>query len=821
MGTGVKALRSPQASPPSTALPSQAAAASANARTLPTTGMRGGLGRTLLTAFLALTIMPFALIGWYVVVQNRSNLQVEATSKLQLMATLKAENLESWLLDRADLFRAVVEAIPEAAALAEDADEGALWVAVQGKIPELHGVVWLRGRSQQVWGECALPAPQATLPCEQPLAETRAASVSAAAPSSVPIVFPGVADAETLVLCFDPVVLMQNLQHDLMMGNTGPNVYLVRDGRVWLTADSQSTSSVLPKGACMTLADQSPSSAWYSNATSTPVVGAYFPLSELDVGILVEQEQREVLASTELIAATLIGGLLSVALLTTVISAFVIRQITRPVIRLTESALEMAEGNMEQHVPVVSRDEIGILTYVFNQMAGELKSLYEDLEAKVVARTQLLQKANYQIQRRAIQLEASLEVSQAVTSIRDPEALLERVAERIRERFSYVAVAVYLVNPGGAEARLHAASPEAASWPQVAVTGDGTVVGKALRKGNSQVINELLDEEVPEWYRRILSHVGIPMRMEQQALGVLAVRSAEHEGLQVDDVKVLEHLANQVAIALVNARAYERERQAAQQFEDNEAFKARFLANMSQELRGPLNSILGFSRLMLKGFDGPLSEEQAADVQRIHGNSEHLLDLINDILAISEIQAGLLDLKSQVVNLRDVITSVLPTASALVRGKDVQLTQDIAQDLASVQGDPDRIRQVLINLLTNAAKFTERGEIAIRAWSDDEMAYVSVRDTGVGIDPKDRERILAGFEKVCPPERLPFREWESCVDGSVEAAPSDGAPSGVGVGLALCKEFVELHGGQLWLDSDLGKGSTFTFSIPIASTKEG
>jgi signal transduction histidine kinase len=788
---------------------SQAATASANTRTLPTTGMRGGLGRTLLTSFLALTIMPFALIGWYVVAQNRSNLQIEAANKLQLIATLKAENLESWLLDRAVLFRSVAESVSESAGVGYNAlseDEGALWTSVQGKIPELHGAGWSHGATQRVWGECALPEPHVTLSCDQPLSGSSIAAGAATGAAYVPIVFSQ--DAETLVLCFDPVALMQNLQRDLMVGDTG-QVYLVRDGSIRLTGYSRGGSSALPVGACVPLVGQTPSSAWYSNATSIPVVGAFSPLLGMDVGVLVEQEQSEILASTDLIAATFIGGLLSVALLTTVISAFVIRQITRPVIRLTESALEVAEGNMEQHVPVVSRDEIGILTYVFNQMASELKSLYEDLEAKVVARTQLLQKANYQIQRRAIQLEASLEVSQAVTSIRDPKALLERVAERIRDRFSYVSVAVYLVNPGGAEARLHAASSESASWPEVVVTGDGTVMGRVLRKGSSQIINELLDEDGPEWYRRILSHVGVPMHMERRALGVLAVRSAEHEGLQVDDVKVLEHLANQVAIALVNARAYERERQAAQQLEDNEAFKARFLANMSQELRGPLNSILGFSRLMLKGFDGTLSEEQAADIQRIHGNSEHLLDLINDILAISEIQAGLLDLKSHAVNLQDVLTSVLPTASALIRGKDVQLTQDIAPNLALVRGDPDRIRQVFIHLLTNAAKFTERGEIAIRLWSDDEMAYVSVRDTGVGIDAKDRERIFAGFEKVCPP----VQESGNCADDSAEILP----PSGAGLGLALCKEFVELHGGQIWLDSELGKGSTFTFSIPIAS----
>ncbi len=803
MGTGIKVLASPKASPPAMTSAVQAGSTHANVRALPTTGMRGGLGRTLLTAFLALTIMPFALIGWYVVEQNRINLQLEAARKLQLIAALKAENLESWLQDRALLFRSVVETAPGMALSLETRD--VFWTSVQEKIPELSGAIWLRGATQQIWGKCVLPKPQPVMPCDQ--LSSKPGDVTSTAGDATYFAITFRQASETIVLCFDPASLMQGLQLDLAVGRTG-QAYLVREGRVRLTDQWTEGSAALAAGACVSLASQDTSSAWYDNVAGVPVVGAYSPIKGIDVGILVEQAQSEVLASTERIAATLIGGLLSVALLTTVISAFVIRQITRPVTRLTESALEMAEGNMEQHVPVVSRDEIGILTYVFNQMAGELKSLYEDLEAKVVARTQLLQKANYQIQRRAIQLEASLEVSQAVTSIRDPGPLLERVADRIRDRFSYVSVAVYLVDPGGAEARLHAASPADVVWPAFVRAGDGTVMDRVLRKGSSQVINEILDEEGPEWYRRIISHVGTPLLMEQRVMGILAVRSAEYEGLQMDDVKVLEHLANQVAIALQNARAYERERQAMQQFEDNEAFKARFLANMSHELRGPLNSILGFSRLMLKGLDGPLTDEQKADVQRIHVNSQHLLDLINDILTISEIQAGLLDLKFQVVDLQELLVSVLPTASALIRGKEVQLTHDIAPGLAKARGDPDRIRQVLLHLLSNAAKFTERGEIAIRAWSDDEMAYVSVRDTGMGIDPKDRERIFTGFEKL----GLPVLEGAYGMD-----LHADGLlPPSAGVGLTLCKEFIELHGGQIWLDSEVGKGSAFTFSIPIA-----
>lgn len=782
MGTGIKTVASHTASAP------QLTSLSNAARAIPTTGMRGGLGRTLLTAFLMLTITPLALIGWYVVEQNRSNLQLEAANKLQLVATLKAENLEAWLWERVRVWRTLMEI----ASVTETAPSFS-WAFLQQQVPELDGVIWTRGAVSQIWGRCAQPAALSAAPCVDILPE--------ATDTLAPIVF--TQGAETLVLCFDATALMRSLQLDLTLGQTG-HIYLVRGGRVWLADQWVTATPALAPGTCVTLADAQPRSGWYRNALNIPVVGAYFPLAGLDIGVLVEQEQAEILASTEHIAATLIGGLLAVALLTTIISAFVIRQITRPVIRLTESALEMASGNLAQHVPVASRDEIGILTYVFNQMALELKSLYEDLEAKVVARTQLLQKANYQIQRRALQLEASLEVSQAITSIRDPEALLERVADRIRDRFSYVSVAVYLVAPGGAEARLHAASPAAAVWPAFVHTGDGTVVERALRRGRSQIVNEAL-EEGSEWYRRILSHVAIPLRMETRVLGVLAVRSAEHEGIQVDDLKVLEHLGNQVAIALENARAYERERLAAQQLEENEAFKARFLANMSHELRGPLNSILGFSRLMLKGFDGPLSEEQAADLQRIYANSQHLLGLINDILTISELRAGLLDLEFQTVDVRDLLMSVLPTASALIRGKEVVLIQQIPPQLPAIRGDPERIRQVLLHLLTNAAKFTHHGEITLRAWADEELVYVSIRDTGVGIHPKDRARIFAGFEKATADAAAPESE-----------AGSPPLGQGVGLGLALCKEFVELHGGQIWLDSEVGKGSTFTFSLPIA-----
>jgi signal transduction histidine kinase len=282
--------------------------------------------------------------------------------------------------------------------------------------------------------------------------------------------------------------------------------------------------------------------------------------------------------------------------------------------------------------------------------------------------------------------------------------------------------------------------------------------------------------------------------MADRTVGVVAVVTTAHEGIQHDELEVLEGLANQVTIALENARAYERECVAMQQMEAAEAFKSRFLGNMSRELREPLNTVIGFSRLLIKGIDGPLNARQLEDLEQIHNDSQSLLFRINDILSISQIQAGLMALSLQSVNLAEILAGVMPTASALVRGRDIALRQEIPEDLPNLYADPARLRQIFVHLLNNAAKFTEEGEIVIRAWNSEDEVYVNVSDTGIGIPIEDRERIFAHFEKGHDHE--------------------PGARRGVGLGLALCREYIELHGGRIWVDSEVGVGSTFTFSIP-------
>jgi len=761
-------------------------------RSVPTTGMRGGLGRTLLTAFLILTILPLALTVGYAAQQNRQNLQQEVERRLLALATLKGEALRQWFNDLESLFLVSIS-------LDGGCSGGSYekwWEALTQQLPDLMGVVVWDQDKFPLWSAGHCPAdlnqisPTVSNSTSSP--STQFAIFHPDAIISLSIAYQN----QTFVFCLDNTAIEQVIQYDGLIGSTG-QVYLVYQSCIWSVDEvcSQLAPVDLPPGRS--------GSRIYTNHEGVEVVGAYYPLTDLGIGILVEQGQSETWESTDRMAATFIALVLVVALVTTTIAAIVIRQITRPVIQLTESALAMAEGDLDQHLQVTSRDEIGILTYVFNEMATELKSLYEDLEAKVAERTQKLQHANYQIQRRALHLQASQEVSQAITSVRDPASLLNQVTDLIRDRFVYASVAVYMVEPGGGAARLRASSPkirkdqpgngtESASWSEYVYAGDGSVVERAIRKRIPQVRSQETHEEV-EWYRRTLSRVAVPLQMSERVIGAVAVLSTEREGIQNDELEVLELLANQVAIAVENARAYERERAVAQQLEEAEAFKARFLANMSHALREPLNTIIGFSRLMIKGIDGPLSNQQLQDMEQIYSDSQRLLFLINDILAISQIQAGLMELKFQPTKLQDVVTGVMPTAGALVRGKDVELIQDIPEDLPLLRIDPTRIRQVLVHLLNNAAKFTERGTIVLRAWYSEDQVYVSVSDSGVGITPEELERVFVRFDR-----------------GLTRKSRQQGA----GLGLALSKEFVEMHGGRIWAQSKVGEGSTFTFSLP-------
>jgi len=758
---------------------------------VPGVGMRGGLGRTILTAFLVLAIVPLSVVSWYASTRHRQNIQEEVTGKLVTIAALKEAQMTRWLEEQTSIldapdFQATVlqvtgrgpgEIRSTLATLASQSgfeDLGLL--GPQGRVE------WAGDASWEGTG-VVLPSGPDSLAVQVSLNPSRQGEIVLTRPLNSPR-WPYVAARLT------EEGLAHILEERAGLGDTGEAYVVDR----WGIACPQNRRVAGPAIEAA-LAGQD-GQGLYENYDGTPVIGVYRWLPALGLALIVEQTQEEAFAGNEAVTTAVIAATLGVAIATAAIAAVVTRQITRPVVRLTESALRIAAGDLSQRVDITSRDEIGILAQVFNQMAAELEALYNDLEAKVAERTRLLQQANYQIQRRAIQLQASLEVGQAVTSILDPDALLDHVVRVVRDCFYYSYVAVYTADDSGQGLVLRASAGEADPFHGSYVSGESIgAVGRAFRDGQAVLESRPVSIKVgpPISYAR--AEAALPLRLGDRVLGVMDVQSTQPEAFDQDDVSVLQNVANQVAIALENARAYALEREAAERLRELDRSKRRFLANMSHELRTPLTNIIGFARLMLKEIDGPLTDQQRHDLEIIYHNGEHLLGLINDLLDISQIEAGLMELEFREVDLGDLIRSVMATASALLRGKPVVMREMIAPDLPRVRADPARIRQVLLRILANAAKFTDQGTITVRAWPEDGEVRISVSDTGVGIAPEYLERIFERFEQ-----------------GITE---NGRRPDGAGLGLALSKEFVEMHGGRIWVESEVGKGSTFTFTLPL------
>ncbi len=291
------------------------------------------------------------------------------------------------------------------------------------------------------------------------------------------------------------------------------------------------------------------------------------------------------------------------------------------------------------------------------------------------------------------------------------------------------------------------------------------------------------------------SYIGVPLTARGKIIGVLSIQASEPNAYSDEDIELLSTIATQASIAIENARAYERLRETAEKLREVDRLKTQFLANMSHELRTPLNSIIGFSRVMLKGIDGPLTELQETDLQSIYNSGQHLLSLINSILDMSKIEAGKMDLSFEEVDLHGIFQAVLSTARGLLKDRPIKLISDIPEELPTVWADAQRIRQVLINLVSNAAKFTEEGHIAIRATADEEFVTISVSDTGIGIDPEAQKRLF-----------IPFQQVDASTTRRAE---------GTGLGLAISRSFIEMHGGEIWVESEPGKGSTFFFTLPV------
>jgi len=309
--------------------------------------------------------------------------------------------------------------------------------------------------------------------------------------------------------------------------------------------------------------------------------------------------------------------------------------------------------------------------------------------------------------------------------------------------------------------------------------------------------SKLLRELEVDVKSRLVEGYAVPLAARDVVYGVAVLgRQRGHDPIDDLEREFMQAVGANVSVALETASLYQDAQETAERLREVDELKNQFMANMSHELRTPLNSIIGFSRVMLKGIDGPLSEMQETDLQAIYDSGRHLLDLINDILDISKINAGKMEITFEPVDLGSMIESVMSTALGFVKDKPIKLRTDVPEDFPHVIADGRRIRQVLTNLLGNAGKFTEEGFIKVSATYDDYQVIINVEDSGIGIPP---DRIHAVFEQFEQVDSSSTRRY-----------------GGTGLGVPLSREFVRMHGGDMWIqESIVGKGTTFSFSLPI------
>jgi signal transduction histidine kinase len=464
-------------------------------------------------------------------------------------------------------------------------------------------------------------------------------------------------------------------------------------------------------------------------------------------------------------------------------------------------------------VPMLREERlIGVITTwrrevrPFNEKQVALVKTFADQAVIAIENVRLFQ----EIQERTRELQLSLEevgalseVSRAVSSSLNLQQVLDSVAKYAVNLSGSDGCGVFEFNPNRQALDVvasHNLTKEFLTSIQKTTVDLGKItIGQAARSGQPLQVPDMRDAHghpfrefaVEAGFRSLLT---VPMRSDGVTRGIVLLRRSP--GLFEERVtNLLTALASQSKVAIENARLFSEIEEKGRQIEAANRHKSEFLANMSHELRTPLNAIIGFSEVLLDPSLKVSDEERSQFLSDVLNSGKHLLGLINEILDLAKIEAGKMELQIQRALLQDVVEAVTNTMRSLAVKKSIDLRVESDERLGPFPMDGARVKQVLLNLLGNAVKFTpEGGRVWVRAVATNGTARVEVGDTGPGIRPEDQERVFLEFQ---------------------QAGSDTGKPQGTGLGLALAKRFVEMHAGRIWVESQLGKGSRFIFTLPM------
>jgi signal transduction histidine kinase len=530
------------------------------------------------------------------------------------------------------------------------------------------------------------------------------------------------------------------------------------------------------------------------------VLTAYAAVPQLGWLVFVELPAEEAYASLynsiKRSGAIILAGLI----LAFLAGLFLARRMVVPIQALRAGAQRIGGGDLNQRISIKTGDELEGLADQFNDMANRLQESYSGLERKVELRTRELAQS-------VEELRTLGEVSQAVNSTLDLQTVLDTIVANAVQLSATDAGTIYVVdeptsqfqiraNYGMSEdliASLNQHHAELSKWLAAAASRRMPVQDADIRSETSTLPPTPLQRFVLD--AGYLSRIFVPLLGADRVVGALVVRRRAAGEFPKSTIDLLQTFAAQSVLAIQNARLFHEIQVKGHELEVASQHKSQFLANMSHELRTPLNAILGYTELILDSIYGEVPERMGSVLERVQSNGKHLLGLINDVLDLSKIEAGQLKLSLDDYSIKDVVHSVFAVVEPLAAEKHLALKVELPPDLPVARGDERRLTQVVLNLVGNAIKFTDSGEVVIKAAASNGAYTLSVRDTGPGISPADQDKIFEEFQQA---------------DGS-----STKAKGGTGLGLSIARRIVGLHGGRIWVASELGQGSTFFMNVPI------